>query len=353
MIRIRYCPFIITVLDIYSQIFEIHGVTITPCFLFAFFSHNLFEYFTMTGFDPSDIRTEMAAAGVGQGVRIPPISPTTLSHAIIPIAEEPIPLEIVTPGNPENAIDVDNPPNFTELNKVDKLPPLRRLSKRQAGVDPDCNPTKRYRSQGEPSRTPFLLDTNFSSGDESTDEDFELVARPRTVTATAVQKGPSKSVKEIDPELDISLASYLLDLKKGKAKSTTTTACTDQQEQGHDKEMEEEFVIAKQHATYGSTTESDNSHSSSSEFKAEEASANTESSDSFEDDVEPIVTADITSSVAASVENTSVNTVDYDLSQAVSSKFYSDSALCLWPIYAAREFIKEKHIDMDSYQRQM
>lgn len=300
----------------------------------------------MAGFDPSDIRSEMAAAGVGQGVPTPPNSPPS-TYAIIPVSGEPVPLEIIAPGEPGNEIDVDNPPNFTELNRVDPLPPLRRLSKRQAGVDPDCNPTKKYKKGGEPSRPPFILDPDFSSDDES-DDDFELVARPNKVTTAVETEGSSKTVEDVDPELDISLASFLLDLKKGKAKVTTTTAVIDEQEQGHDKEMEEEFAIGKQHATYGSTTESDNSHSSSSEFQAKEASIDTEPSDSSGDEMEP----DVTSGVAASVDNTSVNTADYDLSQAVSSKFYSDSALCLWPIYTAREFIREKRIDMESYERQ-
>lgn len=98
------------------------------------------------------------------------------------------------------------------------------------------------------SRTPFILDPDFSS-DDSTDEDYELVARPRKVTTAADTEGSSKTVEEIDPELDISLASFLMDLKKGKEKVTV------QGMHSHDREMEQEFAIEKQHATYGSTTE--------------------------------------------------------------------------------------------------
>lgn len=112
------------------------------------------------------------------------------------------------------------------------------------GVDPDCNPTKRYK-KGEPSKTLFILDPDFSLGDVSTDDDFELVARPKKVDAPVVQEGTSQTVKEADPDLDISLASFLLDLKMSKSRTPTTQRNVIQGEESPDKEMAEEFAINK------------------------------------------------------------------------------------------------------------
>lgn len=64
------------------------------------------------------------------------------------------------------------------------------------------------------------------------------------------------------------------------------------------------------------------------------------------------VSADIDIGVAASVGNTGTNTIDYDLSQAISNRFYSDASHSLWPLYENQEFIREKHIDLESYERQ-
>lgn len=61
----------------------------------------------MAGFDPSDIRSEMAAAGVGHEVATPPTSPSLPEQSIIPVIEEPVPLETIMPGDPGNAIDLE------------------------------------------------------------------------------------------------------------------------------------------------------------------------------------------------------------------------------------------------------
>lgn len=127
------------------------------------------------------------------------------------------------------------------------------LSKRQAGVDPDCNPTKKYKLGGEQTKSPFILDPDFSSDDDSFDDDFELVARPKKVTSTTKEK-TSQTVEEVYPDLDISLASYLLDLKQGKVKSTTTEEVVGQGEEIPDEEMAEEFALNKSHGSSGGQT---------------------------------------------------------------------------------------------------
>lgn len=94
---------------------------------------------------------------------------------------------------------------------------------------------------------------------------------------------------------------------------------------------------------------SDHSQFSSSEFEAKEVSTDTESS---EENLESEINAEDLNRAESSVDNTSDNTLDYDLSQAISDQFYFESSLTLWPLFVHREFIREKRIDMDSYERQ-
>lgn len=88
-----------------------------------------------------------------------------------------------------------------------------------------------------------------------------------------------------------------------------------------------------------STSGSNFSSSSTSEFVEEQTDSSSGSSE-----LEPEPATD-----EVAIESSVANTVDYDLSQAVSSQFYSDDALSLWSTYATREFIKEKHIDLETF----
>lgn len=37
---------------------------------------------------------------------------------MVPVLEEPAPLEAIAPGEPDNAIDLENPPDFSVLQQV-------------------------------------------------------------------------------------------------------------------------------------------------------------------------------------------------------------------------------------------
>ncbi|XP_073049472.1 uncharacterized protein [Primulina eburnea] len=180
----------------------------------------------MAGFDRHDIRNEMAAR---LGEKSPSAETNVEGMAMVSVPEEPVPLEIIAPGEPGNAIDIENPPDFEAVNRAFPPVPMRRTTKRQAGFDPDFVPTKKPRA----STVPFILDPDFSSGDDSNDEDFELVARPKP-TATATISGSSSGVQKQHPVMDSqdaseervpdeaendeqSLAEFLAQLKEDKA----------------------------------------------------------------------------------------------------------------------------------------
>lgn len=169
----------------------------------------------MAGFDPMNIMSEMVVAGVGHCVTTPPQPPTQPERAIVAMTEEPTPLEMIAPGEPGNLIDVENPPNFHAMNWAFPPSPLHLCSKKYAGVDPDYNPTKNYKSTGESSTELFILDPDFSYRDDSEDRDYELVARPENVFDDAAKSENSKSVRMSDSDDDMSLVAFLLDLNKG------------------------------------------------------------------------------------------------------------------------------------------
>ncbi|XP_073119753.1 uncharacterized protein [Henckelia pumila] len=87
------------------------------------------------GFDPQDIRSEMGhkEPDVAAGVTTPENPSSTPSLPIVPIPMEPVPLAVLMPGEPGNAIDVENLPDFSVLNRVNPAAPMARRSKRQAG----------------------------------------------------------------------------------------------------------------------------------------------------------------------------------------------------------------------------
>ncbi|XP_073039009.1 uncharacterized protein [Primulina eburnea] len=134
----------------------------------------------MADFDPHDIRSEMAASMHRESHDSTPTAETNVGGLeIVGVPEEPTLLEVIAPGEPGNEINVENPPDFETLNKAFPPAPMRRRSKRQVGFDPDFVPTKKPRA----STSSNLLDPDFSSGDDSDDDDFELVARPKPTVA--------------------------------------------------------------------------------------------------------------------------------------------------------------------------
>ncbi|XP_073046244.1 uncharacterized protein [Primulina eburnea] len=152
----------------------------------------------MAGFDRHDIRNEMAASlGEKSPYSTPSAETNVEGMAMVSVPEEPVPLETIAPGEPGNAIDIENPPDFEAVNRAFPPVPMRRTSKRQAGFDPDFVPTKKPRA----STVPFILDPDFSSGDDSNDEDFELVARPKP-TVTAKESGSSSGAHKQHPVTD-------------------------------------------------------------------------------------------------------------------------------------------------------
>lgn len=111
----------------------------------------------------------------------------------------------------------------------------------QKGVDPDYIPTKRYQKSGESSTTPFIMDPDFSSGDDSDDGDFELVPRFKSSIAhkkawpsatsrifshdaeTMVTAEPSNGETIKDPsdsDDEILLMTFLVDLKNWKTSTS-------------------------------------------------------------------------------------------------------------------------------------
>ncbi|XP_073019480.1 uncharacterized protein [Primulina eburnea] len=298
----------------------------------------------MAGFDPQDIRSEMAAS---MGDKSPDTTPTVeigvAGMEIVVVPEQPTPLEIIAPGETGNEIDVENPPDFEALNKVFPPAPMPRRSKRQAGFDPDFVPVKKSRTT-TPSN---LLDPDFSSGDDSADDDFELVARPKPTvaaketgsTSRAHKKSPvtvPQNVAEKEPsaeseEDEQSLAEFLAQLKDEKAAKKTIP-----DEDEPDPEMMKEFEQNQPGAA------TDSSSSSVSDFESEEQD---------DGESEDIAAADV--GAAEDVADTEDNTdsIDYDLSKSFSPQFYSESALELWPLFISRELIEEKNIDVDAYGR--
>ncbi|XP_073120785.1 uncharacterized protein [Henckelia pumila] len=96
------------------------------------------------GFDPQDIRSEMGhkEPDVAAGVTTPENPSSTPSLPIVPVPMEPVPLAVLMPGEPGNAIDVENLPDFSVLNKVNPAAPMACRSKRQAGYNPDFTQSK-------------------------------------------------------------------------------------------------------------------------------------------------------------------------------------------------------------------
>lgn len=165
-------------------------------------------------YDPMDIRSEFG----NKNAETPDVTTSTGVTPedmlkLVAVPEIPVPFEEVAPGEHGNEIDVDNPPDFAILNQVFPLPPPLRRSKRQAGYDPNFSEPKKTRP------TPMnLLDTDFSSGDDSEDQDFEIVIRPKPQLQTGES---SKQVMfsdndGINDDEDLSLAEILKSLKKAK-----------------------------------------------------------------------------------------------------------------------------------------
>lgn len=85
------------------------------------------------------------------------------------VPTELVPLELIAPCEPENEINVDNPPEFGTLNQVFHVLPPVPGSKGQEGYNPNFISMKKFKHKGEPSSTPFILDPDFSSVDDSED----------------------------------------------------------------------------------------------------------------------------------------------------------------------------------------
>ncbi|XP_073133838.1 uncharacterized protein [Henckelia pumila] len=144
-----------------------------------------------TGLDPQDIRSEMGyqESDVSAGVTTPKVPSSPLSLPIVPVPAEPIPLDDIMHEDPGNKIDLDNPPNFSVLNRVHPAPPIARRSKRQAGFNPDFTPSKRFYRGPRIS----LADDDHTSGDDSNDCDYEFVARKNSSNHTAASASASAS----------------------------------------------------------------------------------------------------------------------------------------------------------------
>ncbi|XP_073030661.1 uncharacterized protein [Primulina eburnea] len=67
-------------------------------------------FILMAGFDPHEIRSEMAASMSKKSPETTPTAETNVEGMqIVGVAEEPTPLEIIAPGEPGNEINVENP----------------------------------------------------------------------------------------------------------------------------------------------------------------------------------------------------------------------------------------------------
>lgn len=283
---------------------------------------------TRKKFDPMDIRSEIGS----QNVKTPDV---TTSADITPedmlkliaIPENPTPLEEIVPGDVGNEIDVDNPPDFEALNQAFPLPQPLRRSKRQAGYDPTFTEPKKLRPPPK-----NVLDTDFSSGDDSEDQDFEIVVRPRPLlkTGESSKKPLCKDIEiTVDDDEDLSLAEILASLKKQKKSSMQRKAASPVT-----KILEE----VEHHLPSKSTSLSSTSESSSQ--SAEYAGGKESLEDSSSDDI-----SDIATNVVNTEDN--IDLENFDLAKSFSVKFYTENALVLWPLFVNRGLIEERIIDME------
>lgn len=289
----------------------------------------------MTGkeFDPMDIRSEIGS----QNVKTPDVT-TSASVSpedmfkLIAISEDPNPIEEISPGDAGNEIDVDNPPDFETLNQAFPLPPPLRRSKRQAGYDPNFSEPKKLRPAPK-----NVLYTDLSSEDDSEDRDFEIVVRPRT--QLKIGESSKQSIYEVkettmDNDEDISLAEILASLKKENKSKVQIKV------DSPDPEILEEFAhnLTSKSISLSSVSESS---SKSAGYAGEKELLE----DSTSNDI---------SDVAPDVVNTddNIDIENFDLDRSFSAKFYTESALVLWPLFVNRGLIEERIIDLEAYTRQ-
>lgn len=83
------------------------------------------------------------------------------------------------------------------------------------------------------------------------------------------------------------------------------------------------------------------------------SSSSNSSSDEYHEEAQSAsVSISIDSDAETDVVNTADNTDgvdDYNLEDAVSEKFYTESSIFLWPLYVNRGVIDERNIDLEAY----
>lgn len=221
---------------------------------------------------------------------------------------EPVPIEAIAPREPKNEIDVENFSYFELLNRIFSIHYQPRKSKRLYGDEPDLVPSKKFKHKGESSSTPSLLDPDFTFGNYSSDEDFELFSRANNATGPK-NMVPSKQVEisSSDEEIvdtkgtrsnaedELSLAQFLLNLKEEKALKKFIN-----EDDEPDTEMQKKFEDNRPGWSEKSVSESN------SEEYTEEGD-DVEDNDVFEDNVY--------------ITLGNIDVEDYDMSKSFSRKF--------------------------------
>lgn len=211
------------------------------------------------------------------------------------------------------------------------------MTVRQARYDPELLEAKKIRPTAK-----NLLDTDFSRGDDSDDQEFEIVVRPKPhIKIGETSKAPTttEEVTGVSVDDDISLAEILAILKKIKKTTPLTIP------ESPDQEMLNEFAINHLGKSRSSSSKC-NSSSESEGYTGEKDVVEEESSNEiFTGDAQDVVL-----DIANMEEN--IDSEECDFGKFFSTKFYSEDVLVLWPLFITHGLIEERIIDMEAYARQ-